>query len=66
MIEGRAAVKGIIRPSLDPRLRPDWPESFYLITSKTRHSCTLEAPSDFPLSARVAALMEGVKAAIGL
>ncbi|PWU10626.1 MAG: succinylglutamate desuccinylase [Verrucomicrobia bacterium] len=64
VIEGRTAVNGIIRPSLDPRLRPEWPESFYLITNKTRHSCTLEAPSDFALSARVAALVEAVKAAL--
>lgn len=64
-IEGRPAREGIIRPSIDPRSRPQWPESFYLLTYKTRLSYTLEAPSDFPLAARVAALVAGVNAALG-
>jgi predicted deacylase len=64
MIEGRPAHEGIIRPSLDPRTRPEWPEAFYLLTHKTRLSYTLEAPSDFPLSARVSALVAGVRAAL--
>jgi len=64
LIEGRPAKDGIIRPSLDPASRPQWPESFFLITHKTRLSYTLEAPSDFPLAARVAALVVGVKAAL--
>ena len=64
MIEGRPADNGIIRPQIDPPARPDWPEAFYLITHKSRLSYTLEAPSDFPLPVRVAALTEGVRAAI--
>ena len=64
-IEGWPAQGGIIRPSTDPRSRPQWPEAFYLITHKTRLSCTLEAPSDFPLSTRVNALVAGVNAALG-
>ena len=64
IIEGRPAQGGIIRPSVDPRSRPQWPESFYLLTNKTRLSYTLEAPSDFPLSARVAALVAAVRAAL--
>jgi predicted deacylase len=64
VIEGRDAHDGIIRPSADPTSRPQWPEAFYLITHKTRASCTLEAPSDFPLQTRVAALLAGVKAVI--
>ena len=64
LIEGRPASKGIIRPSVDPRSRPQWPESFYLISHKTRLSYTLEAPSDFPLSARVAALVGAVERAL--
>jgi hypothetical protein len=64
-IEGRPAREGIIRPSVDPRTRPQWPEAFFLLTYKTRLSYTLEAPSDFPLSARVAALGAGVNAALG-
>jgi hypothetical protein len=63
-IEGRPAKDGIIRPNLDPRSRPQWPEAFYLITHKTRLSYTLEAPSDFPLPARVNALVAGVQAAL--
>jgi hypothetical protein len=63
-IEGRPAVKGIIRPTLDPRTRPLWPESFYLITHNTPLSYTLEAPSDFPLRGRVAALVTAVQAAL--
>jgi len=64
MIEGRQVNNGIIRPDIDPRSRPDWPEAFYLITHKTRLSYTLEAPSDFRLSTRVAALTAGVAAAL--
>jgi murein peptide amidase A len=64
-IEGRPATNGVIRPSLNPRSRPDWPEAFFLITHKSDHSCTLEAPSDFPLNVRVAALVAGVRAAVG-
>jgi hypothetical protein len=64
IIDGRPARNGIIRAGIDPRTRPDWPEAFYLITFKTRLSCTLEAPSDFPLPVRVTALVEAVKAAL--
>ena len=63
-IEGRPAREGIIRPSVDPRSRPQWPEAFFLLTYKTRLFYTLEAPSDFPLSTRVAALVAGVTAAL--
>ena len=60
MIEGRQAKDGIIRPTLDPVSRPQWPEAFYLLTHKTRLSYTLEAPSDFHLPARVTALVTAV------
>ena len=63
-IEGRQACNGVIRPNLDPRTRPEWPEAFFLLTHKTRLCYTLEAPSDFPLAARVAALVAGVEAAL--
>jgi murein peptide amidase A len=59
-IEGRPAKGGILRPNLDPRSRPDWPEAFYLITHKTRQSYTVEAPSDFPMQTRVSALVAAV------
>jgi protein MpaA len=60
MIEGRPAQQGIIHPALDPRTREQWPESFYLLTQNTRLSYTLEAPSDFPITVRVAALEAAV------
>ena len=66
MIEGRPASGGILRPNIDPRSRPDWPEAFYLITKKTRQSYTVEAPSDFPMPVRVNALVAAVNAAAGL
>ena len=65
VIEGRPAVNGIIRPHLDPATRPQWPEAFYLLQSKTRLSLTLEAPSDFPLATRVTALVRAVRALLG-
>ena len=64
IIDGRDAVDGIIRPNIDPALRPEWAEAFYLIMHKTRLGYTLEAPSDFPLAVRVAALVTATKAAV--
>ena len=64
VIEGRPAQNGIIRPSVDPRSRPQWPEAFYLLSHKTRLSYTLEAPSDFALPVRVAGLVGAVRAAL--
>jgi murein peptide amidase A len=66
LIEGRPARSGIIRPSVDPRDRPQWPESFYLLTHQTKLSYTLEAPSDFDLSCRVAALELAVMTSLRL
>ena len=60
-IEDRPAVGGIIRPTFDPRSRPQWPEAFYLFTNKTRLSYTLEAPSDYELKTRVAAEVAAVR-----
>ena len=65
LIDGREAREGIIRPNIDPALRPEWPEAFYLVMHHTRLSYTLEAPSDFPLAVRVAALVAATKAAVG-
>jgi protein MpaA len=64
VIEGRDAHCGIIRPNLDPNSRPEWPESFYLIQNKTRLSYTIEAPSDFYLPMRVAALVTATRTAL--
>lgn len=64
LIEGRPAKNGIIRPNLDPKTRPQWPEAFFLISHKTRQSYTLEAPSDYPLQTRVDALVAAVRTAV--
>jgi hypothetical protein len=64
LIDGREAQDGIICPNLDPAGRPEWPEALYLIQNKTRLSYTLEAPSDFPLEARVCALTSATRAAL--
>lgn len=64
-IEGRPAAGGIIRPSVDPATRPQWPEAFFLLMHKTRHSYTLEAPSDFALEIRVQALARAVRVVAG-
>lgn len=64
LIDGRPAKDGILRPNVDPRTRPDWPEALYLITHKARQSYTLEAPSDFPIRTRVRALVTAVSTAL--
>jgi hypothetical protein len=56
---------GVIRPQVNPKNRAQWPESLYLISHKTRQSYTLEAPSDFPLPTRVAALVTAVETVLG-
>ena len=63
-IEDRAAQNGIVRPNISPQERPLWPEALYLISHKSRQGYTLEAPSDFPLTTRVNALVAGVNAAL--
>lgn len=62
-IDGRPASGGIIRPSLDPNSRPQWPEAFHLIQSKTRLSYTLESPSELDLPFRAKALVKAVQCA---
>jgi len=64
VIEDWPAQNGIIRPEINPEDRPQWPEAMYLITHKTRQSYTLEAPSDFPLHARIDALTSAVRAVL--
>jgi protein MpaA len=64
IIEGRPALGGIIRPSADPLCRPQWPEAFYLLVNQSRHTYTLEAPSDFALDIRVRGLMQVVQTVV--
>jgi murein peptide amidase A len=63
-IEARPAQNGIIRPNISPQERPAWPEALYLISHKSRQGYTLEAPSDFPLPVRIAAIVAAVKTAL--
>jgi len=60
-IEGWPAEAGVIRPSVAPESREDWPEAFFMVQQKTRISYTLESPSDFQLPTRVTALKTAVK-----
>lgn len=65
VIDGREISEpGIIRPPLSPETRPEWPEALWLILNRTSLSYTLEAPSDWPLEIRVAALTRAVGAAV--
>ncbi len=64
LIDDWQAAAGIIRPAVNPAERPQWPEALYLRTHKTQLGYTLEAPSDFPLPTRVAALVTGVRAVL--
>lgn len=64
-IDGWPALSGVIRPEYRPAERLDWPEAFYLVETRTRHSYTLEAPSDFSLEVRKTALVTAVQAALG-
>jgi murein peptide amidase A len=63
VIETWSATSGVIRPEFNPADRPQWPEALYLITHNSTLGYTMEAPSDFPLQARVAALVAAVKTA---
>jgi murein peptide amidase A len=57
---------GIIRPGVDPKDRPQWAESLYLIVNQSRLSYTLETPSDYDLSLRVKAHLRAVRRAFEL
>ncbi|MCX6883067.1 MAG: M14 family metallocarboxypeptidase [Verrucomicrobia bacterium] len=52
---------GVIRPSIDPIERPEWPEALFLLEQKTRRNYTLEAPSDFDLPLRVASHISALR-----
>jgi protein MpaA len=65
-IDGRpVAERGILRPVDDPQLRELWPESIYLRAHHTPLGYTLEAPSSFPITQRVAAHCAAVEAVLG-
>lgn len=54
-VEGRRCRHGLIRARVKPDSMPEHPEAFYLGFGLTRRSLTFETPSEFSLSARVAA-----------
>jgi hypothetical protein len=66
VIETWEAPGSIIRVRINPLDRPEWPEALYLVMNKTRHSYTMEAPSDFELPVRVSALVTAVEAALAI
>jgi hypothetical protein len=63
-IDDWPASDGVIRPDADPLQRPDWPEALHLFMNKTPLCYTFEAPSDYPLPLRTAALVTAVRAAM--
>lgn len=63
-IDSWTAENGVIHPDKDPFDRPQWPESLFLITNKTRLSYTLESPSSLPIQTRVAAQIKAVRAVL--
>jgi hypothetical protein len=66
LIDTWPAENGVIRPNVNPAERPQLPEARHLIMRKTRLSYTIEAPSDFPLPTRVAALVTAARTALDL
>lgn len=54
-IEGRRCRSGLIRRSITPQSLPEHPEAFFLRFGHTMRSLTIEAPSEFSITARVAA-----------
>jgi len=64
-IDGKeSTAPGLIRPTIDPTQRPDWPESFWLLQNGCPKGYTLEAPSDWPLPVRAKALQTAVQTAV--
>ena len=66
VIDGREARAGIIRPVSDPLLREQWPEAIYLRAQHATLTYTLESPSAFPLTQRIAAHRAALETAIAL
>ncbi len=66
MIDGRLALRGIIRPVGEPWDRPQWPEAIYLRAHHANLGYTIESPSSFPLAQRVAAHRAALETALEL
>ncbi len=64
-IDGHPASNGVIRPKERPTLQDDdWPEALYLLDHYTKHSYTLETPSNTDLLCRIKAQTKAVLTAL--
>lgn len=63
-IDGHPAKGGVIKAFCDCDSFEFWPEAIYLCQKKQSLNYTLETSSDFPLKARVKALVTAIKTAI--
>ncbi|MBU3665764.1 MAG: DUF2817 domain-containing protein [Chthoniobacterales bacterium] len=54
-VEGRRCRRGLIRTRVTPRTLPEHPEAFFLRFGHTTRSLTIETPSEFSITTRVAA-----------
>lgn len=54
-VEGRTCRNGLIRVRVTPKTMPEHPEAFFLRFGHTARSLTIETPSEFSMSSRVAA-----------
>lgn len=67
MIDGRpVAEQGIIRPEHEPMRRDQWPEAIHLLAHHTSLCYTVETPSAYDFTERVATLVDVVKASIAV
>lgn len=64
MIEGYPSKNGVLHPTLALDIRPQWPESCYLLTHHCPLVYTFESPSKAPFESRVDAHVAAVDAAI--
>ena len=64
LIEGYPAMKSVLHPPLDLAIRPQWPESCYLLAHHGDLVYTFECPTNCVVDARIEAHVEAVKAAI--
>ena len=64
IIEGYPCENGVLHPTLALDIRPQWPESCYLLAHHCSLVYTFESPSKAPLDSRVEAHVAAVEAAI--
>ena len=64
IIEGYPCHNGVLHPTLALDIRPQWPESCYLLAHHCSFVYTFESPSKAPFESRVASQVAAVEAAI--